>query len=110
MDAALWPVLMHMVRSTSGKAVECGAQSPAHGNGLLLYSRPHKESAFQLAGVVCPAPSALTRWPADLTILVPGQAWLSRIKTAPHTSLKVAGLNPVTKRCTYERVGPGPRR
>ncbi|MGW6145596.1 competence protein CoiA family protein [Streptomyces sp. NPDC055140] len=110
MDGALWPAFMHMVRSTSGKAVECGAQSPAHGNGLLLYSRPHKQSAFQLAGVVCPDPSALTRWPADLTILVPGQAWLSRIEAAAHTSLKVAVLNPVTKRCTYKRVGPGPRR
>ncbi|MGW3942838.1 competence protein CoiA [Streptomyces phaeochromogenes] len=110
LDAELWPAFMRMVRSTSGKAVECGVQSPAHGNGLLLYSRPHKDSAFQLAGVVCPDPSALTRWPADLTILVPGQAWLSRIKAAAQSPLKVAVLNPVTKRCTYERVSPGPRR
>ncbi|WP_237694103.1 hypothetical protein [Streptomyces sp. SID2888] len=56
MDAALWPAFMHMVRSASGKTVVCGDQSPAHGNGLLLYSRPRKEAAFQLAGVVCPAP------------------------------------------------------
>lgn len=110
MDAELWPAFMHMVRSTSGKAVECGAQSPAHGNGLLLYSRPRKGSAFQLAGVVCPEPSAFAGWPADLTILVPGQAWLSRIKAATQSPLKVAVLNPVTKRCTYERVGPGLRR
>ncbi|MFI7296909.1 competence protein CoiA [Streptomyces sp. NPDC050121] len=110
MDAALWPAFMHMVRSTSGKAVECGAQSPAHGNGLLLYSRPRKDSAFQLAGVVCPDPSALARWPPDLTILVPGRAWLSRIEEAARSPLKVAVLNPVTKRCAYERVGPGLRR
>lgn len=49
MDAELWPAFMHMVRTTSGKAVECGVQSPAHGNGLLLYSRPRKDSAFQRA-------------------------------------------------------------
>ncbi|MFI2437385.1 competence protein CoiA [Streptomyces sp. NPDC018693] len=110
MDGALWPAFMHLVRSASGKAVECGVQSPAHGNGLLLYSRPRKAGAFQLAGVVCPDPSALARWPADLTILVPGRAWLCRIETAAQSELKVAVLNPVTKHCTYERVGPGPRR
>lgn len=106
MDAALWPAFMRLVRSASGKAVTCGAQSPAHGNGLLLYSRPRKETAFQLAGVVCPAPSALARWPADLTILVPGRAWLLRIEAAARSPLKVAVLDPVTKRCAYERVGP----
>jgi competence protein CoiA len=110
MDAELWPAFMYMVRSASGKAVVCGAQSPDHGNGLLLYSRPREDSAFQLAGVVCPDPSALARWPADLTILVPGRAWLSRIEAAARSPLKVAVLNPVTKRCTYERVGPAPRR
>jgi competence protein CoiA len=35
-----------LVRSASGKDVECGAQSPDHGNGLLLYSRSRKEAAF----------------------------------------------------------------
>ncbi|MEV5010391.1 competence protein CoiA family protein [Streptomyces sp. NPDC055692] len=110
MQAALWPAFMHMVRSASGKTVVCGDQSPAHGNGLLLYSRPREEAAFQLAGVVCPDPSALARWPADLTILVPGWAWLPRIEAAAQSPLKVAVLNPVTKRCTYERVGPRPRR
>ncbi|MDT0616279.1 hypothetical protein [Streptomyces lancefieldiae] len=110
MDAELWPAFMHLVRSASGKTVTCGDQSPAHGNGLLLYTRPRKEAAFQLAGVVCPDPSALARWPAELTILVPGPAWLSRIEAAARTPLKVAVLNPVTKRCTYERVRPGPRR
>ncbi|WP_234383295.1 hypothetical protein [Streptomyces dysideae] len=60
--------------------------------------------------MVCPDPSVLARWPADLTILVPGQAWLSRIEEAARSPLKVAVLNPVTKRCAYERVGPGLRR
>lgn len=110
MDAALWPSFMQLVCSASGKTVECGTQSPTHGNGLLLYSRPRKDSAFQLAGVVCPGPSALARWPADLTIRVPGRAWLSRIEEAARSPLKVAVLNPVTKRCAYERVGPEPRR
>jgi competence protein CoiA len=109
MQATLWPAFMQLVRSASGKDVTCGDQSPAHGNGLLLYSRPRKDSAFQLVGVVCPALSALARWPADLTILVPGRAWLSRIEEAAQSPLKVAILNPVTKRCTYERVSPGPR-
>ncbi|WP_260461346.1 competence protein CoiA family protein [Streptomyces sp. WAC04114] len=104
--AALWPAFMHMVRSASGKSVTCGEQSPAHGNGLLLYSRPREGSAFQLAGVACPDPSALAQWPADLTILVPGRAWLSRIEEAARSPLKVAVLNPVTKHCAYERVGP----
>lgn len=109
-NAALWPAFMQLVRSASGKAVICGDQSPAHGNGLLLYSRPRKGGAFQLAGVACPDPSALARWPAGLTILVPDRAWLSRIEAATRSPLKVAVLNPVTKRCTYERVGAGPRR
>ncbi|MFI9726276.1 hypothetical protein [Streptomyces sp. NPDC052092] len=108
--AALWPAFMQLVRSASGKAVTCGGQSPAHGNGLLLYSRPRPGAAFQLAGVVCPDPSALARWPTDLTILVPGRAWLLRIEKAAQSPLKVAVLNPVTRLCTYERVGPGPRR
>lgn len=104
--AALWPAFMQLVRSASGKTVTCGAQSPAHGNGLLLYSRPRKGAAFQLAGVVCPEPSALAGWPADLTILVPGRTWLSRIAEAAQRPLKVAVLDPVTKHCAYERVGP----
>ncbi|MEU2264671.1 hypothetical protein ABZ557_31400 [Streptomyces sp. NPDC019645] len=108
MDAELCPAFMHMVRSTSGKTVECGAQSPAHGNGLLLCSRMRKDSAFQLTGVVCPDPSPLARWPADIPM--PGRAWLSRIEEAAQSPLKVAVLNPDTKRCAYERVGPGPRR
>jgi competence protein CoiA len=106
MTAALWPAFMQLVRSASGKAVTCGEQSPAHGNGLLLYSRPRKGAAFQLAGVACPDPSALARWPADLTILVPGRAWLLRIEEAAQSPLKVAVLDPVTKHCAYERVGP----
>ncbi|WP_236043881.1 competence protein CoiA family protein [Streptomyces pilosus] len=108
MQAALWPAFMHLVRSASGKTVTCGNQSPAHGGGLLLYSRQHEASAFQLAGVVCPDPSALAQWPANLTILVPGRAWLPRIEAAARSPLKVAVLDPVTKRCAYERVGPRP--
>lgn len=107
-DAALWPAFMQLVHSASGKTVTCGDQSPAHGNGLLLYSRPHTGAAFQPAGVVCPEPSALAGWPADLTILVPGRAWLSRIAEAAQSPLKVAVLDPVTKHCAYERVGPRP--
>lgn len=110
MQAALWPAFMQLVRSASGKAVTCGDQSPAHGNGLLLYSRPRPGAAFQLAGVVCPDPSALARWPADLTILVPGRDWLVRIEAAAQSPLKVAVLDPATKHCAYERVGPGPQR
>ncbi|MGW3990930.1 competence protein CoiA family protein [Streptomyces sp. NPDC004830] len=104
--ASLWPAFMELVRSASGKAVTCGEQSPIHGNGLLLYSRPRAGAAFQLAGVACPDPSALTQWPADLTILVPGRAWLLRLEKAAQSPLKVAVLNPVTKHCAYERVGP----
>ncbi|MFD9114153.1 competence protein CoiA family protein [Streptomyces bottropensis] len=104
--AGLWPAFMQLVRSAAGKDVVCGNQSPAHGNGLLLYSRPRTGAAFQLAGVVCPAPSALAGWPADLTILVPGRAWLPRIEEAARSALKVAVLDPVTKHCAYERVGP----
>jgi competence protein CoiA len=103
--AVLWPAFMQLVRSASGKAVTCGDQSPAHGNGLLLYSRPRRGAAFQLAGVVCPDPSSLARWPADLTILVPNRAWLSRIEEAAQSPLKVAVLDPVTRHCAYERVG-----
>ncbi|WP_371100787.1 hypothetical protein [Streptomyces sp. PU_AKi4] len=104
--AALWPAFMQLVCSASGKDVTCGNQSPAHGNGLLLYSRPCPGAAFQLAGVVCPDPSALARWPANLTILVPGRAWLLRIEEAAQNPLKVAVLDPATKHCAYERVGP----
>jgi competence protein CoiA len=104
--AGLWPAFMQLVRSTAGKDVVCGAQSPAHGNGLLFYSRPRPGAAFQPAGVVCPDPSALARWPADLTILVPGRAWLLRIEEAAQSPLKVAVLDPVTKHCVFERVGP----
>ncbi|MER8226528.1 hypothetical protein ABTZ58_39870 [Streptomyces sp. NPDC094143] len=104
--AGLWRAFMQLVCSASGKAVTCGDQSPAHGNGLLLYSRPRKGAAFQLAGVVCPDPSALAGWPADLTILVPGRAWLSRVEEAAQSPLKVAVLDPVTKQCVHERVDP----
>jgi competence protein CoiA len=110
MDAALWPAFMHMVRSASGKTVECGAQSPAHGNGLLVYSRPREGCEFRLAGVVCPDPEALAQWPSDLTILVHSQTWLARLQAAARTPLKVALLNPTTKRSTFLRVDPSPGR
>ncbi|AJT70169.1 hypothetical protein T261_8577 [Streptomyces lydicus] len=104
MDATVWPIFTQMVRSASGKAVTYGEQSPAHGNGLLVYSRPRWGSGFQLAGVVCPDPKALARWPKDLTILIPNRTWLSRIQAAARTPLKVAVLNPVTEHCNFLRV------
>ncbi|MFF4846217.1 hypothetical protein [Streptomyces collinus] len=77
-------------------------------NGLLVYSRPRPGRAFRLAGVVCPDPQALARWPAELTILVPGQTWLARIQAAARTPLKVAVLNPTTRHCTFLRIRPQP--
>ncbi|MFD8376803.1 hypothetical protein ACFV2Z_39665 [Streptomyces sp. NPDC059688] len=106
MDAGVWPAFAQLVRTVSGKTVEYSGQSPAHGHGLLVYSRPHPGRAFRLAGVVCPDPRALARWPAELTILVPGQTWLARIQTAARTPLKVAVLNPTTKNCTFLRIRP----
>ncbi|MFE0351822.1 competence protein CoiA family protein [Streptomyces griseoluteus] len=63
-DAALWPAFMQLVRTASREDVQCGPQDAALGNGLLLYSRASRGGAFHLAGVVCPDPAALARWPA----------------------------------------------
>ncbi|MDX2591294.1 hypothetical protein PV343_03045 [Streptomyces sp. WI03-4A] len=52
MDAEVWPAFTRLVRTVSGKTVEYGGRSPAHGNGLLVYSRPHPGREFRLAGVV----------------------------------------------------------
>ncbi|WP_203351773.1 hypothetical protein [Streptomyces sp. Sge12] len=107
LDALVWEAFTQMVRSASGKAIKYGDQSPPHGNGLLVYSRARwGGGTFGLAGVVCPDPKALARWPKDLTILVPDQMWLSRIQAAARSSLKVAVLNPVTGRTTFVRVEP----
>ncbi|XHM07641.1 competence protein CoiA (plasmid) [Streptomyces sp. P8-A8] len=107
LDALVWEAFTQMVRSASGKAIKYGDQSPAHGNGLLVYSRARWGGGeFGLAGVVCPDPKALARWPKDLTILVPNQTWLSRIQAAARSSLKVAVLNPVTGRIIFVRVAP----
>ncbi|MFM9499019.1 competence protein CoiA [Streptomyces galilaeus] len=104
-DAMLWETFTQMVRSASGKAVFYGQQSPAHGNGLMVYARPRWQGGERkLAGVVCPDPEALAGWPADLTILVPDQTWLSRIQTVARVSLKVALLDPVTGRSAFVRV------
>lgn len=109
LDAGVWESFAQMVRSASGKAILYGDQSPSRGNGLLVYARPRWASdAFKLAGVVCPDPGALVEWPAELTILVPDQTWLSRIQAAARTPLKVAVLNPATGRTTFIRVGPTP--
>ncbi|MER5570493.1 competence protein CoiA family protein [Streptomyces goshikiensis] len=111
-DAAMWRVFTQMVRSTSGKTVVYGDQSPSHGNGLLVYTRPREWSDPRLAGVVCPAPEALIKWPGNLTILVPGPTWLARIQAAPRPALQVAVLNPVTGRSDFVNVAashqPGP--
>ncbi|UUY52530.1 hypothetical protein NRK68_34450 (plasmid) [Streptomyces yangpuensis] len=111
-DAALWRVFIQMVRSASGKTVVYGDQSPPHGNGLLVYTRPREWSDPRLAGVVCPAPEALIRWPGSLTILVPGPTWLAQIEAAPRPALQVAVLNPVTGRSDFVNVAasrqPGP--
>ncbi|MEU1596621.1 hypothetical protein ABZ468_28150 [Streptomyces sp. NPDC005708] len=58
--------------------------------------------------MVCPDPQALAQWPPELTILVPSQTWLARIQAAARTPVKVAVLNPATKRCTFLRIGPQP--
>ncbi|MFE7429799.1 competence protein CoiA [Streptomyces sp. NPDC057545] len=109
LGVAVWGAFTQMVRSASGKAIRYGDLSPAHGNGLLVYARPRWEnSGFNLAGVVCPDPGALARWPAGLTILVPNQTWLSRIQAAARSSLKVAVLNPTTGRALFVRVTPTP--
>ncbi|MDH6538052.1 competence protein CoiA family protein [Streptomyces sp. SPB4] len=107
LDALTWEPFTQMVRSASGKAIQYGNQSPAHGNGLLVYSRARwAHGGFTLAGVVCPDPKSLARWPKDLTILVPNQTWLSRIQTAARSPLKVAVLNPVTGTSNFIRVTP----
>ncbi|MCX5078763.1 competence protein CoiA family protein [Streptomyces sp. NBC_00424] len=103
-DAAMWRVFTQMVRSTSGKTVVYGDQSPSHGNGLLVYTRPREWSDPLLAGVVCPAPEGLIRWPGNLTILVPGPTWLARIQAAPRPALQVAVLDPVTGRSDFVKV------
>ncbi len=46
--AGVWPAFTRLVRTVSGKTVEYGGQSPAHGNGLLVYSRPHPSREFRL--------------------------------------------------------------
>jgi len=43
---------------------------------------------------------------AELTILVHSQTWLARIQAAARTPLKVALLNPTTKRSSFLRVPP----
>ncbi|MER5719616.1 competence protein CoiA family protein [Streptomyces sp. NPDC002132] len=107
LDAAAWGAFTQMVRSASGKAVTYGDQSSSHGNGLLVYARPRwSNDGFTLAGVVCPDPEALGEWPAELTILVPNQTWLSRIQATARAPLKVAVLNPATGRSTFVRVAP----
>jgi competence protein CoiA len=97
MQAALRPAFMQLVRSASGKAVVCGNQSPAHGNGLLLCSRPREASAFQLAGGV---PLCLGARPVACGPDRPGA----------RSGLAVAyrGSRPESaeSRCAYERVGP----
>ncbi len=107
LNPAVWETFTQMVRSASGKAIKWGDLSPAHGDGLLVYARPRWESdGFNLAGVVCPDPGALATWPAELTILVPNQSWLSLIQTAARSPLKVAVLDPVTGRNSFVRVTP----
>lgn len=54
MDAGVWPAFAQLLRTVSGKTVEYGGQSPAHGNGLLVYSRPHPGREFRLAGWCAP--------------------------------------------------------
>ncbi|MFE3410512.1 competence protein CoiA [Streptomyces mirabilis] len=103
-DASVWEAFTQMVRSASGKAVFYGEQSPAYGNGLLVYAGPRWGAERRLAGVVCPAPISLAGWPRDLTILVPNQTWLSRIQAAARSPVKVAVLNPVTRRSAFLRV------
>lgn len=101
----MWETFTQMVRSASGKAIVYGEQSPAHGNGLLVYSRERRGSGgFNLAGVVCPDPMALAGWPQNLTILVPNRTWLSRIQAAARSPLKVAVLNPDTGRSNFRRI------
>ncbi|NUR02770.1 MAG: hypothetical protein HOY79_41500 [Streptomyces sp.] len=83
LDATVWQVFTQMVRSASGKAIQYGDLSPAHGNGLLVLARPRWESGrFNLAGVGCPDLGAPSEWPKDLTIPVRHQTWLSRLQAA----------------------------
>lgn len=105
-DSAVWEAFTQLVRSVSGKAVFYGEQSPLYGNGLLVYAGPRWGGERQLAGVVCPDPEALAGWPRDLTILVPNQTWLARIQATARRPVKVAVLNPVTRRSAFVRV-PG---
>ncbi|MGQ4347480.1 competence protein CoiA family protein, partial [Streptomyces sp. SAS_275] len=105
-DARMWEAFTQMVRSASGKAVFYGEQSPAYGDGLLVYAGPRWGGDRQLAGVVCPDPDKLAGWPRDLTILVPNQTWLARIQAAAQRPVKVAVLNPATGRSAFVRV-PG---
>ncbi|MEV6549276.1 competence protein CoiA family protein [Streptomyces sp. NPDC051597] len=106
MDAALWEKFTQMVRSVSGKNVFYGEQSPRHGNGLLVYTRPRPGQRQRLAGVVCPDPRALRGWDPDLTILVPTPAWLSWIQAGVTSPVKVAVLNPLTGRTIFHRESP----
>ncbi|MEU5582767.1 hypothetical protein ABZ791_28655 [Streptomyces huasconensis] len=107
LDPAVWETFTQMVRSASGKAIKWGDLSPAHGDGLLVYSRPRWErGGFNLAGVVCPDPGALVEWSAELTILVPNQGWLSRIQAAARSPLKVAVLGPITGCSSFIRPTP----
>ncbi|MFE6813535.1 hypothetical protein [Streptomyces sp. NPDC057675] len=107
LDATVGETFTQMLRSASGQAIVYGDQSPSHGNGLLVYARQRWASEkFKLAGVVCPHPEALSRWPMYLTILVPNQTWLAHIQTRARSPLKVAVLNRATGRSAFIRVSP----
>ncbi|MGW5342292.1 competence protein CoiA family protein [Streptomyces sp. HUAS TT3] len=108
-DPAQWGAFTGMVRDASGKRVFFGDQSRAHGDGLLVHTVSRREGIRRLAGVVCPRPEALGAWPHDLTVLVPGQVWLARIRAAARTPLKVAVLDPTTGHRAFVRVAPDPR-
>ncbi|WP_228978488.1 competence protein CoiA [Streptomyces sp. DH12] len=106
-DPVMWETFTQMVRSASGKAILYGDQSTSHGGGLLVYARPRwGRGGFGLAGVVCPDPGALAEWPAELTILVPSQGWLSRIQATARSPLKVAVLDPLIGRSSFVRLTP----
>ncbi|MGA6871272.1 competence protein CoiA [Streptomyces pratensis] len=106
-DLTAWDTFTQLVRSASGKTIVYGEQSPRYGNGLLVHARPRgTDGGYTLAAVVCPDPSALTRWPEKLDILVPDHTWLARLRTAARVPLRVAVLDPRTGRSTFERVHP----